>query len=102
VLAACSPFGAPARRHGAGPGRRGGNHGRARLAARRAPAHRAAGIAAHHHRAPRRALARTGHDHVVASRSLQGVVAPGRDEAAFQFRLDEMSVDEDGLRQAAA
>lgn len=47
------------------------------------------------------ALARLGHDHVIASRSLQGVVAPAPGRAAFQFRLDEMSVDEAGLRQAA-
>ena len=47
------------------------------------------------------ALARLGHDHVVASRSLQGVVAPGPGRAQFQFRLDEMSVDEESLRQAA-
>ena len=47
------------------------------------------------------ALARLGHDHVIASRSLQGVVAPAPGRAAFRFRLDEMSVDEDGLRQAA-
>jgi hypothetical protein len=47
------------------------------------------------------ALARLGHDHVVASRSLQGVVAPAAGRAQFQFRLDEMSVDEEGLRQAA-
>lgn len=47
------------------------------------------------------ALARLGHDHVIASRSLQGVVAPAQGRAAFQFRLDEMRVDEEGLRQAA-
>ncbi|MDO8051338.1 YceI family protein [Janthinobacterium sp. SUN211] len=47
------------------------------------------------------ALARLGHDHVVASRSLQGVVAPAPGRAQFRFRLDEMSVDEAGLRQAA-
>ncbi|MGK5063322.1 YceI family protein [Janthinobacterium sp. LB3P112] len=47
------------------------------------------------------ALARLGHDHVIASRSLQGVVAPAPGRAAFQFRLDEMSVDEASLRQAA-
>ncbi|MDO8039005.1 YceI family protein [Janthinobacterium sp. SUN137] len=47
------------------------------------------------------ALARLGHDHVVASRSLQGVVAPAPGRAHFRFRLDEMSVDEAGLRQAA-
>lgn len=47
------------------------------------------------------ALARLGHDHVVASRTLQGTVAPALGRAQFQFRLDEMSVDEEGLRQAA-
>jgi hypothetical protein len=47
------------------------------------------------------ALARLGHDHVVASRTLQGVVAPAPGRAQFQFRLDEMSVDEESLRQAA-
>ena len=47
------------------------------------------------------ALARLGHDHVVASRSLQGVVAPALGRAQFRFRLDEMSVDEASLRQAA-
>ncbi|WP_251373973.1 YceI family protein [Janthinobacterium sp. JC611] len=47
------------------------------------------------------ALARLGHDHVVASRTLQGVVAPAPGRAQFRFRLDEMSVDEASLRQAA-
>ncbi|WP_051958788.1 YceI family protein [Janthinobacterium sp. RA13] len=47
------------------------------------------------------ALARLGHDHVVASRSLQGVVAPALGRAQFRFRLDAMSVDEASLRQAA-
>ncbi|MGK5056252.1 YceI family protein [Janthinobacterium sp. LB2P49] len=47
------------------------------------------------------ALARLGHDHVIASRNLQGVVAPALGRAQFQFRLDEMSVDEESLRQAA-
>ena len=47
------------------------------------------------------ALARLGHDHVIASRTLQGVVAPAPGRAQFQFRLDEMSVDEESLRQAA-
>ncbi|MGK5029714.1 YceI family protein [Janthinobacterium sp. MDT1-19] len=47
------------------------------------------------------ALARLGHDHVIASRTLQGVVAPALGRAQFQFRLDEMSVDEESLRQAA-
>lgn len=47
------------------------------------------------------ALARLGHDHVIASRSLQGVVAPAQGRATFQFRLDALRVDEEGLRQAA-
>lgn len=47
------------------------------------------------------ALARLGHDHVVASRTLDGWVAPQRGQASFQFRLDAMSVDEAGLRAAA-
>lgn len=47
------------------------------------------------------ALARLGHDHVIASRTLQGVVTPAPGRAQFQFRLDQMSVDEEGLRQAA-
>ncbi|KAB8053398.1 YceI family protein [Janthinobacterium rivuli] len=47
------------------------------------------------------ALARLGHDHVVASRTLQGVVAPALGRTQFQFLLDQMSVDEESLRQAA-
>ena len=47
------------------------------------------------------ALARLGHDHVVASHTLQGVVAPAPGRAQFRFRLDEMTVDEASLRQAA-
>jgi hypothetical protein len=47
------------------------------------------------------ALARLGHDHVIASRTLQGVVAPAPGRAQLRFRLDEMSVDEASLRQAA-
>ncbi|MGK5039725.1 YceI family protein [Janthinobacterium sp. GB1R12] len=47
------------------------------------------------------ALARLGHDHVVASHTLQGVVAPAPGRAQFRFRLDEMRVDEESLRQAA-
>lgn len=46
-------------------------------------------------------LARFGHDHVVASRSLYGLIAPGQRRADFQFRLDQMSVDEPALRNAA-
>lgn len=46
-------------------------------------------------------FARFGHDHVVASRRLTGYAAPRSGRADFQFRLDEMSVDEAELRQAA-
>ncbi|MFZ4874641.1 YceI family protein [Janthinobacterium sp. Mn2066] len=46
-------------------------------------------------------LARLGHDHVIASHTLQGTVAPALGRAEFQFRLDELSVDEEGLRQKA-
>ncbi|OBV38512.1 YceI family protein [Janthinobacterium psychrotolerans] len=47
------------------------------------------------------ALARLGHDHVVASRTVTGWVAPQLKQADFQFRLDAMSVDESALRQRA-
>ncbi|MES2319098.1 MAG: YceI family protein [Pseudomonadota bacterium] len=47
------------------------------------------------------ALARLGHDHVVASRTLEGFVAPDAGRADFHFRLDQMTVDEAGLRSAA-
>jgi polyisoprenoid-binding protein YceI len=47
------------------------------------------------------ALARLGHDHVVASRSVTGFVAPDAGRADFHFRLDQMTVDETALRVAA-
>lgn len=47
------------------------------------------------------ALARLGHDHVVASRTLEGFVAPDAGRSDFHFRLDHMSVDEPALRTAA-
>ena len=47
------------------------------------------------------ALARLGHDHVVASRSLEGFVAPDAGRADFHFRLDQLTVDEPSLRLAA-
>lgn len=47
------------------------------------------------------ALARLGHDHVVASRTVTGWVAPELKRADFQFRLDAMSVDESALRSSA-
>ena len=47
------------------------------------------------------ALARLGHDHVIASRTVAGFVAPRAGRADFQFRLDQMSVDEAALRSEA-
>ena len=47
------------------------------------------------------ALARLGHDHVVASRTLQGYAAPDDQRADLHFMLAEMSVDEPGLRAEA-
>ncbi|WP_229458962.1 YceI family protein [Massilia glaciei] len=46
-------------------------------------------------------LARLGHDHVVASRAISGFVAPDDGRADFQFRLDQMTVDEPALRRKA-
>ncbi|MES2149568.1 MAG: YceI family protein [Pseudomonadota bacterium] len=48
------------------------------------------------------ALARLGHDHVVASRAVSGFAAPTEGRADFSFRLDQMSVDEPELRRVAA
>jgi polyisoprenoid-binding protein YceI len=46
-------------------------------------------------------LARLGHDHVVAARKITGTVSPAENHADFQFRLDEMTVDESDLRLQA-
>jgi polyisoprenoid-binding protein YceI len=46
-------------------------------------------------------LARLGHDHVVAARTITGTVSPQTNRADFQFRLDQMTVDEPALRQVA-
>lgn len=46
-------------------------------------------------------LAQLGHDHVVASRNLWGFVATDDGRADFQFRLDELTVDEPDLRRDA-
>lgn len=46
-------------------------------------------------------LARLGHDHVVASRSVTGFAAPVAGRADFSFRLDQMTVDEPALRREA-
>ena len=46
-------------------------------------------------------LARLGHDHVVASRTLEGYAAPDAGRADLHFRLDQMTVDEPALRSAA-
>jgi hypothetical protein len=47
------------------------------------------------------ALARLGHDHVVAARRIDGHVAPAAGLAVLRFRLDEMTVDEETLRAEA-
>lgn len=46
-------------------------------------------------------LARLGHDHTVASHTVSGTVSPSRNVADFQFRLDEMKIDEADLRRIA-
>ena len=46
-------------------------------------------------------LARLGHDHVVAARAITGTVTPDDNRAEFQFRLDQMTVDEPALRDSA-
>lgn len=47
------------------------------------------------------ALARFGHDHVIAVRTLDGYVAPDANRADLHFRLDQMTVDEAALRTEA-
>lgn len=47
------------------------------------------------------ALARLGHDHVVASHALTGDVSLGRRRARLTIPLDSLTVDEPALRQAA-
>ncbi|WP_182915649.1 YceI family protein [Massilia cavernae] len=46
-------------------------------------------------------FAAMGHDHLIAARNLNGFAAPGDGRADFQFRLDEMSIDETALRHGA-
>ncbi|MQA40790.1 YceI family protein [Rugamonas aquatica] len=46
-------------------------------------------------------LARLGHDHLVASRHVSGTVSPAQNRADFQFRLDQLTVDDADLRTAA-
>ena len=46
-------------------------------------------------------MARLGHDHVVASRTLTGHVAPDAGRADLSFRLDQMTVDEPQLLRDA-
>ena len=48
------------------------------------------------------ALARLGHDHVIASHELQGYVAPRLGRADLYVALDRLSVDEPALRAKAA
>jgi len=47
------------------------------------------------------ALARLGHDHVIASRTLVGAVAPQQGRADLHFRLDALTVDDTALRAEA-
>jgi len=47
-------------------------------------------------------MARLGHDHVVASHTLAGYVAPGAGRADVSFRADQMTVDEPQLLRDAA
>lgn len=46
-------------------------------------------------------MARLGHDHVVASRTLAGYVAPDAGRADVSFRVDQMTVDEPQLLRDA-
>lgn len=46
-------------------------------------------------------LARLGHDHVVASHTVKGFVAPQEGRADLQVALDELMVDETALRAEA-
>lgn len=46
-------------------------------------------------------LARLGHDHVVAVRTLAGNVDPELGRATLRFRLDQLTVDEPALRSEA-
>jgi hypothetical protein len=46
-------------------------------------------------------LARLGHDHVIASRTLDGFVAPAQGRADLRFRLDQLTIDEPQLRAGA-
>jgi polyisoprenoid-binding protein YceI len=46
-------------------------------------------------------MARLGHDHVVASRTLAGSVVPGVGSADVSFRVDQMTVDEPQLLRDA-
>jgi hypothetical protein len=46
-------------------------------------------------------LARLGHDHVVASRTVAGFAAPSAGRADISFRADQLSVDEPALRREA-
>jgi polyisoprenoid-binding protein YceI len=47
-------------------------------------------------------LARLGHDHVVASRSVTGFAAPAAGRVDISLRADQLTVDEPALRREAA
>ncbi|HEY0588110.1 MAG TPA: YceI family protein [Pseudoduganella sp.] len=46
-------------------------------------------------------LARMGHDHVVATRQVEGFVDVDKGRSELRFRLDQLTVDEAALRKAA-
>ncbi|WP_342113176.1 YceI family protein [Pseudoduganella sp. OTU4001] len=46
-------------------------------------------------------LARMGHDHVVATRQLEGFVDTAKGQTELRFRLDQLTVDEPDLRKQA-
>lgn len=46
-------------------------------------------------------LAHLGHDHVVASHDVQGLIAPGQVRADLFVRLEQLAVDEQSLRDEA-
>ena len=104
TLAACSPLQAPGATTGAAPS--------PSTAAPAAPAPSAPSAATVLHIDSAKSLiavtvrrggvlARLGHDHVVASRAVTGTVAPAQNRADFQFRLDQLTVDEPDLRRVA-
>lgn len=46
-------------------------------------------------------LARMGHDHVVATRQIEGFIDTAKNHTELRFRLDQLTVDEPALRREA-